>query len=137
VPYPKGLGFCLPGKEIETHEFAATCFRSASTGGYYEISWEPPPEGTFYPAKLGSTYLLRMQLAMQAGKGLLDVLSIKASPIWIPEKKGEEYDRLVEGYFGVRGLTSWRGFVEDYGDFVNGAKEAASSNSSEGITISW
>jgi pyruvate-formate lyase-activating enzyme len=44
-----------------------------------------------------------------AGKGLLDVLSVKASPIWMPEKQGEEYDRLVERYFGARGLTSWRG----------------------------
>lgn len=60
-----------------------------------------------------------------AGKGLLDVLSVKASPIWMPEKQGEEYDRLVERYFGARGLTSWRGFVEEYGDFVDGAKEAA------------
>ena len=60
-----------------------------------------------------------------AGKQLVDVLSIKSSPIWMPQKKGEAYDKLVERYFGVHGLTSWKGFVEDYRDFDAGAREVA------------
>lgn len=60
-----------------------------------------------------------------AGKQLVDVLSIKSSPIWMPQKKGAAYDTLVERYFGVTGITSWKGFVEDYGDFEAGAREVA------------
>lgn len=59
------------------------------------------------------------------GKRLIDVLSIKAGPIWIPQHKGEAYDRLIERYFGRCALTSWRGFTEDYRDFHEGAREAA------------
>jgi hypothetical protein len=59
------------------------------------------------------------------GLELVDVLSIKASPIWMPRKKGEAYHKLVARYFGVNGITSWKGFVEDYSDFDDGAREVA------------
>lgn len=59
------------------------------------------------------------------GKGLIDVLAIKASPIWMPQRKGEAYARLVEKHLGATGLTSWQGFVEDYADFEEGAAEVA------------
>lgn len=62
-----------------------------------------------------------------AGKGLIDILSIKSSPIWVPEKNGKAYDKLVKKYLGVEGITSWRGFVEDYQDFAEGAREVAST----------
>ena len=62
-----------------------------------------------------------------AGKGLIDVLTIKSSPIWVPEKNGEAYDKLVKRYLGAEGITSWRGFVEDYQDFAEGAREVAST----------
>jgi radical SAM protein with 4Fe4S-binding SPASM domain len=61
------------------------------------------------------------------GRGIVDVLAIKASPIWVPQERGEAYEKLVEQYFGVRGATSWRGFVEDYRDFAEGAREVAAT----------
>jgi radical SAM protein with 4Fe4S-binding SPASM domain len=60
-----------------------------------------------------------------AGKGLIDVLVVKSNPIWVPEEKGQAYNDLVAQHFGVRGLTSWQGFVEDYGDFGAAAQEVA------------
>lgn len=60
-----------------------------------------------------------------AGKGLLDVLTIKSNPIWVPTAKGEAYNKIVAEYFGTNGLTSWTGFVEDYRDFEEEAKEIA------------
>ncbi len=60
-----------------------------------------------------------------AGKGLLDVLTIKSNPIWMPAANGEAYNKIVDKYFGVGDLTSWRGFVEDYRDFEEEAKEIA------------
>jgi radical SAM protein with 4Fe4S-binding SPASM domain len=61
-----------------------------------------------------------------AGQGLVDVISIKASPIWLPREKGEAYQRLVDRYLGVSdGVTSWEGFVEDYRDFGDEARGVA------------
>jgi radical SAM protein with 4Fe4S-binding SPASM domain len=68
---------------------------------------------------------LRKLCADLAGKGLIDAIVIKSSPIWIPEERGHAYDELVEKYFGARGVTSWRGFLEDYRDFADGATEVA------------
>jgi hypothetical protein len=57
--------------------------------------------------------------------GLIDVLVIKSSPIWVPIDKGNAYNSLVESYFGVRGIKSWKGFLEDYSDFGEEAAEIA------------
>ncbi len=59
------------------------------------------------------------------GKGLVDVLTIKSNPIWVPASNGEAYNKMIAEYFGVNGLTSWTGFVEDYRDFEAEAKEIA------------
>jgi len=61
-----------------------------------------------------------------AGRELIDVISVKASPIWLPREKGEAYQRLVDRYLGVSaGVTSWAGFVEDYRDFGDEARRVA------------
>lgn len=60
-----------------------------------------------------------------AGQDLLDVLAVKANPIWLPKGMGEMYDRLVQKYFGTNGTASWKGFVEDYRDFGDQAREIA------------
>jgi radical SAM protein with 4Fe4S-binding SPASM domain len=71
---------------------------------------------------------LRRLCADLAGKGLVDVLCVKASPIWMPEEKGREYQRLVDRHLGIReGVESWKGFVEDYGDFGDEARAIAST----------
>ena len=61
---------------------------------------------------------LRQLCKELAGKGLIDVLVVKASPIWVPEERGQAYNALVEKHLGARGINSWRGFLEDYSDFV-------------------
>ncbi len=60
-----------------------------------------------------------------SGKGLIDVLVIKSNPIWVPEARGRAYNALVKRYFGVDGIRSWMGFLEDYGDFGDAAQEIA------------
>jgi len=61
-----------------------------------------------------------------AGQGLVDVISIKASPIWLPEEKGRAYQELASRYLGVHeGVDSWKGFVEDYSDFGDDARRIA------------
>ena len=60
-----------------------------------------------------------------SARGLIDVLVIKSSPIWVPAEKGQAYNDLVEKHFGVRGIYSWKGFLEDYSDFGEEAKEIA------------
>jgi len=63
-----------------------------------------------------------------AGRGLVDVISVKASPIWMPEAKGRAYQQLLERHFGISsGVESWKGFVEDYGDFGDEAREIAAT----------
>lgn len=58
------------------------------------------------------------------GRGLVDVISVKATPIWIPKEKGEEYQKLLERWFGPDAKSeSWKGFVEDYADFAPQARE--------------
>lgn len=53
------------------------------------------------------------------GKGLIDVLEIKLTPIYIPEKAERHYARLAKQYFGSDAvILSPRGFKEDYSDFV-------------------
>jgi len=60
-----------------------------------------------------------------AGKGLIDVLVVKSNPIWVPEEKGQAYNALVEKHFGVHGISSWQGFLEDYRDFGAEAQDIA------------
>src|SRR5215831_12630405 len=60
-----------------------------------------------------------------AGKGLIDVLVVKSSPIWVPEEQGQAYNALVEQHFGVRGISSGQGFLEDYSDFGDEARAIA------------
>jgi len=62
-----------------------------------------------------------------SGKGLIDVLTIKSSPIWVPAEKGQQYNDLVKKYFGADDIRSWRGFLEDYSDFGEEAKEIATA----------
>jgi radical SAM protein with 4Fe4S-binding SPASM domain len=51
-------------------------------------------------------------------ESLGDLLSVKVSPIFIPDAAGESYVNLVDKYFGVKeGITSWKGFQEDYSNF--------------------
>jgi len=51
-------------------------------------------------------------------ESLGDLLSVKVSPIFIPNAAGESYVNLVDKYFGVKeGITSWKGFQEDYSNF--------------------
>ena len=52
-----------------------------------------------------------------AGKGLIDMLVVKASPIWVPAAKGQAYNALVAQHLGVHGIQSWQGFLEDYRQF--------------------
>jgi radical SAM protein with 4Fe4S-binding SPASM domain len=66
---------------------------------------------------------LRKLCTTLAGKGLADVLSVKSNPIWMRRRDGEAYEALVQRYFGVGGLASWRGFIEDYSDFGDEARE--------------
>jgi radical SAM protein with 4Fe4S-binding SPASM domain len=69
---------------------------------------------------------LRRMCEDLAGRGLVDVVSIKASPIWIPRRSGEAYAELVDRYFGIgEGIESWQGFVEDYTDFGEEARRIA------------
>jgi radical SAM protein with 4Fe4S-binding SPASM domain len=68
---------------------------------------------------------LRQLCKELAGKGLIDVLVVKASPIWVPEERGQAYNSLVEKHLGARGINSWRGFLEDYSDFGAEAHEIA------------
>jgi len=71
---------------------------------------------------------LRRLCADLAGKGLVDVISVKASPIWMPEEKGQEYQQLVDCYLGIgEGVESWKGFVEDYADFGDEARAIAAT----------
>ncbi len=61
-----------------------------------------------------------------AGQGLVDVISVKMSPIWMPPEKGKAYEELMSREFGIEaGLQSWKGFVEDYADFGDEAGEIA------------
>ena len=60
-----------------------------------------------------------------AGKGLIDVLVVKSSPIWVPEEQGQAYNALVEKHLGVHGISSWQGFLEDYSDFGDEARVIA------------
>jgi radical SAM protein with 4Fe4S-binding SPASM domain len=60
-----------------------------------------------------------------AGKGLIDVLVVKSTPIWVPEEAGRAYDALVDKHFGTGPLQSWRGFLDDYSNFGGEAKEVA------------
>ena len=60
-------------------------------------------------------------------RGLIDVLTIKSSPIWVPAEKGQEYIALVKKYFGVDDVRSWKGFLEDYSDFGEEAKKIAAA----------
>lgn len=62
-----------------------------------------------------------------AGRGLIDLLAIKAGPIWVPKQRGQAYNRLVERYFGVTGIKSWTGFQEDYRDYAAEAEEVAAT----------
>lgn len=51
-------------------------------------------------------------------ESLGDLLSVKVSPIFIPDAAGESYVNLVDKYFGIKeGITSWKGFQEDYSNF--------------------
>jgi len=53
-----------------------------------------------------------------SGEFLGDLLSVKVSPIFVPNAAGESYTNLVGKYFGVKeGITSWKGFQEDYSNF--------------------
>ena len=120
-------------------EFAATCFRSASL--LAAITKSPGSHLPKEPSTLqssGSTYLLRMQLCDASGQGLLERALNKGEPNLDTREEGRRSTTGLSRAISALGPTSWRGFVEDYGDFVNGAiKKHASSNSSEGITISW
>ncbi len=67
-----------------------------------------------------------------AGKGLIDVLVVKSTPIWVPEERGLAYNALIEKHFpqassSVAGgvIQSWRGFLDDYSDFGAEAREIA------------
>jgi radical SAM protein with 4Fe4S-binding SPASM domain len=63
-----------------------------------------------------------------AGRGLVDVLSVKRSPIWMPEQAGLDYVDLLDRTFGIHeGVESWKGFVEDYSDFGEEAKRVAAT----------
>lgn len=67
---------------------------------------------------------LRRLCADLKGRGLIDVLCVKASPIWIPEAMGRGYEWMVARYFGSsKGVTSWRGFLENYSDLKGRAVE--------------
>ena len=59
---------------------------------------------------------LRRLCAELVGKQLVDVVSIKSSPIWMPQKKGEAYDNSSSA-ISASGASPVGGFVEDYGDF--------------------
>lgn len=62
------------------------------------------------------------------GRGLIDVLCVKASPIWIPEPMGRAYEKMVTKYFGAKeGVTSWQGFRENYSDWGERAREIAAT----------
>ena len=50
-------------------------------------------------------------------RGSWTLLVVKSSPIWVPAAKGQAYNALVEKHFGVRGIQSWQGFLEDYSHF--------------------
>jgi radical SAM protein with 4Fe4S-binding SPASM domain len=63
-----------------------------------------------------------------SGQGLVDVISVKMSPIWMPREKGKAYEELMSRHFGIdRGLDSWKGFVEDYSDFEEQAEQIAAA----------
>jgi radical SAM protein with 4Fe4S-binding SPASM domain len=63
-----------------------------------------------------------------AGRGLVDVLSVKASPIWMPEQAGRDYVDLMNHTFGItEGVDSWKGFVEDYTDLGDEARHLAAT----------
>jgi len=52
------------------------------------------------------------------GKALADVLEVKLTPIYVPEKAAQDYLELVNKYFGVQeGISSPGGFRDDYTDF--------------------
>lgn len=53
------------------------------------------------------------------GKELADVLAIKLTPIFVPEKAEKNYIHLVGDYFGIEeGILCPAGFRDDYLDFV-------------------
>jgi radical SAM protein with 4Fe4S-binding SPASM domain len=58
------------------------------------------------------------------GKGLIDVLEIKLTPIYVPSQASAAYRALLRTYFGVTdGIRTPEGFEDDYRDFVKeGAK---------------
>jgi radical SAM protein with 4Fe4S-binding SPASM domain len=63
-----------------------------------------------------------------SGQGLVDVISVKMSPIWMPQEKGKAYEELMSRNFGIDdGLDAWKGFVEDYSDFEEQAQEIAAA----------
>jgi len=60
------------------------------------------------------------------GESLVDVLVVKASPIFVPSEAGEAYRRLIQKYFGIAcGISAWEGFKEDYREFGAEASEIA------------
>jgi len=81
---------------------------------------------SFTTTRHNRCHSLRKLCEELAGQALLDVLCIKASPIWLPEHKGLAYQKLVGQYFGIHeGIKSWMGFVEDYSDFGDEARQIA------------
>jgi radical SAM protein with 4Fe4S-binding SPASM domain len=52
------------------------------------------------------------------GKGLVDVVEIKTTPIFVPERAARSYIDMARRYFGVEGgiMSPWS-FLDDYGDF--------------------
>lgn len=60
------------------------------------------------------------------GKGLIDVMEIKCTPIFVEEDAERRYLDLAERYFGTKeGITSPGSFREDYRDFGPAAQEIA------------
>ena len=74
-----------------------------------------------------------------AGKGLIDMLVVKASPIWVPADKGQAYNALVAQHLGVHGIQTWQGFLEDYRHFGGGSagrwRRDHTCAQSQGVTI--
>ena len=54
------------------------------------------------------------------GKNLIDVLEIKLTPIFIPEKAQQTYITLAKRFFDIdQGILCPNGFQDDYSDFVD------------------
>jgi len=53
------------------------------------------------------------------GKELADILAIKLTPIFVPDRAEKDYICLVEDYFGIEeGILCPGGFKDDYADFA-------------------